>query len=449
MRPRLAAAAALILCLAVALGAVRRVGHARFSICGGTDEYSEFMPGLRLHALPLWNVDADIRSNFFKSLAYSPHGFGDSMFYYLASAALHGLGLSISDRHLWLASAFTNALLLVVVAWLGLRVARSPAMAYVVVLQVALSTLYVVSSQTMFARVTFVPLLQVGALVLAARTFRSRTWPWRAALLALTLFIEMTDGFYFGPVLLLFLALQHEGTLLERALGTLRDRLWWQVTAVIAVGLGIDAALGALAAAHGTTLTLFGYVRMRLVYGGVLTAGDLFSLWLQAFQKYIPIIGPAVVIPAWLITIRYALADPLAGTLAVWFFVASSGPRVRAGGRRVRRGRRPAPRPGGRAGRARNPGWRQGRGAGVAVRPGAASGHRGRGRRGAVGSRRPSATALPPVALRHGVPLRSIVAGAVEVAHRPPVRRSFTSTYSASRPSTQRIFLPSSRRRGL
>jgi len=90
--------AALILCYALALGAARRAGHPRLAFCGSTDEFSEIMPGLRLHALPLWNLGAAIRSNFFKSFMYSPHGMDDSAFYYLAGGASHGLGLSISAR---------------------------------------------------------------------------------------------------------------------------------------------------------------------------------------------------------------------------------------------------------------------------------------------------------------------------------------------------------------
>ena len=77
-----------VVCSALAIGAARRVANPRLAFCGSTDEFSEFMPGLRLHALPLWNLGADVRSNFFKSLLYSPHGFGDSVFYYTAAAML-------------------------------------------------------------------------------------------------------------------------------------------------------------------------------------------------------------------------------------------------------------------------------------------------------------------------------------------------------------------------
>ena len=314
-----------VVCSALAIGAARRVANPRLAFCGSTDEFSEFMPGLRLHALPLWNLGADVRSNFFKSLLYSPHGFGDSVFYYTAAAMLHGLGLSISDRHLWLASAFTNAALVFAVVWLSLRVARSGWMAYIATVLIALSPLYVYSSQSAFGRITFVPLVQVAGL-LAAALARSRPgWPARALLVSIAFFIELTDGFYFGPVLLVFLFLAQGGRLRDRVSNTLRDFTFWLTAAAIVVGLAVDFALGALAAAHNTTLTLFGYVRIRTGYGGVLSATQLVTLWLQAFQRYIPIVGPAIVLPAWLLTVRYAWSDPIAGSLAAWLAIASAG----------------------------------------------------------------------------------------------------------------------------
>jgi hypothetical protein len=318
-------AAALVLCFALAIGVTRRVTNPRPVFCGVPDEFSEFMPGLRLHALPLTNIRADIRSNFFKSLAYSPHGFGDSVFYYVASGALHGLGLSISDRHLWLASAVANGALAAACVWFAIAVAGSAGMAYAAIVLIALSPLYVYTSQTAFGRITFVPLVQIVSMGLAAFAHRRPSWPARAVLALTALFIEMSDGFYFGPVLLVFLFLLQPGTLRERVLRTLRNTTWWWTAAAIAVGLGIDLGLGALAAAHDTTLTLFGYVRIRAGYGGVLTAMQLLRLWAQAIAQYLPIVGAAVVVPAWLVAWRYAWTDPVAGTLAVWLAIASAG----------------------------------------------------------------------------------------------------------------------------
>ena len=198
-------------------------------------------------------------------------------------------------------------------------------MAFAATLLIALSPLYVFSSQTSFGRLTFVPLLQALALVIAAIAHRRPGWPARAALALVALFIEVTDGFYFGPVLLVFLFLMHSGSLRDRIAGTLRDRAWWWAVAAMVTGLAIDVGLGALAAAHDTTLTLFGYVRVRAGYGGVLSALDVLTLWLQALQRYIPVIGPAIVIPAWLVVLRHVWSDPVAGALAVWLGIASAG----------------------------------------------------------------------------------------------------------------------------
>jgi len=318
-------AASLVLCLVLGLGVARRVTNLRPAFCGVTDEFSEFMPGLRLHALPLANIHADIRSNFFKSLAYSPHGFGDSVFYYLASGVLHGLGLSISDRHLWLASAATNGLLAAVCCWFAIAVGRSVGMAYVATVLIALSSLYVYTSQTTFGRITFVPLVQVLSLCLAAMVHRRPGWIARLALALTVLFIELSDGFYFGPVVLAFLFLLRPGSLRDRLTGAFRDPTCWWTAGAIVAGLGIDFGLGALAAAHDTTLTLFGYVRTRAGYGGVLTVGQLLTLWMQAINQYLPIAGVVLVVPAWLIAWRYAWSEPVAGALAVWLSIASAG----------------------------------------------------------------------------------------------------------------------------
>ena len=51
-------------------------------------ELSEVMPGLRLHSLPLFNIDAPVRYNFVKSMFYSLHGLSDVSYYYLASGLL-------------------------------------------------------------------------------------------------------------------------------------------------------------------------------------------------------------------------------------------------------------------------------------------------------------------------------------------------------------------------
>jgi hypothetical protein len=44
-----------------------------------------------------------------------------------------------------------------------------------------------------------------------------------------------------------------------------------------------------------------------------------------ALDRYLPAVGPFIVIPAWLMALRCALSDRVAGTLAVWFAIATAG----------------------------------------------------------------------------------------------------------------------------
>src|SRR5688572_12708505 len=74
----------------------------------GTDELAEVMPGIRLHALPFFNLRDPIRYNFFQSMFYSQHGLGDVSFYYLMSGGLSLLGLPIAERFLFMGAAVTN-----------------------------------------------------------------------------------------------------------------------------------------------------------------------------------------------------------------------------------------------------------------------------------------------------------------------------------------------------
>jgi hypothetical protein len=313
------------ICGALALGLVRRVDNPRIAMCSSTDEFGELMSGLRPHALPLTNLSADIRSTYIKSLFYSHHGLGDAGFYYLASGALGALRLSPSDRHLWLAGALTNGLLIAAVAWFSLRVAGSPAMAYTATLLLALSPLYVFVSQTAWGRLSFTPLLQVLAVILAWQSRRRPTWLAHAALAFVVVFMTLTDGFYFGGVLVVFLFLGHDGSPLTRVRRLLRDGTFRWTAAAIATGLAIDFGAGAGAIAQRIQLTLFGYVAVRMKAGGVLSVRELAGLWFDAVRAYLPFAGAYLVLPAWLFAIRRAWSDSAAGAIAAWFAVASYG----------------------------------------------------------------------------------------------------------------------------
>lgn len=48
-------------------------------------------------------------------------------------------------------------------------------------------------------------------------------------------------------------------------------------------------------------------------------------MWLTTLKLFVPVAGAVVVLPAWLLACRAAWADPVAGSLASWFFIASIG----------------------------------------------------------------------------------------------------------------------------
>jgi hypothetical protein len=324
MRRALIAGALVIVAAAVLLGTARRIAGPRNSMCINSDEFSEVMPGLRLHALPFWNLGADVRSNFFKSALYSRHGLGDTGFYYLASGALGLLHLPVSDRNLWLAGAITNGLLIVAIAWFAWRVAHSAAMAAAVMVMLALSPFYIFASQSGWARYSFVPLIQISTLNLAWLIARRPSLRLRIALAGLAFFLTLTDGFYFAPVLVLFIVLLPKGSLASRTGAALRDPTFWWTCTAIAAALAIDVAGATFAAAHDTFLTLFGYASAKSGYAGPPLSG-LIEIWLVALQTFVPVLGVIAVVPAWLLACRYTAADPAAAALAAWFAITSLG----------------------------------------------------------------------------------------------------------------------------
>lgn len=315
-----------LIALAVVFGAALRMSDLRVAFCANPDELAEVMPGLRLHALPWWNIGGDVRGNFFTSMLYSQHGLGDTAFFYLASGSLGLMGLPVSDRGLWLAAGVTNGVLVAASAWFAWVVAGSRAMAAVAALLLAVSPFFVFTSQSGWARCVFVSAIQMLTLCLGWIAVRRNSRVASIGLAVVALLLTLTDGFFFAPVLLLFLFLLHDGTLAVRLRAALASPAFRLAAAAIIIGIGANLAVALVATARGTNLTLFRYVLLRGAGGGVWPDANTFVAWFRTFGWYFPDARYFwVVLGAWLLALRSGIRNPVAGTLAVWWVIVSVG----------------------------------------------------------------------------------------------------------------------------
>jgi hypothetical protein len=231
--------------------------------CRTPDELAEVMPGLRLHALPFFNLAAPVPYNFFKPMFYSQHGLGDVSFYYLASALVSLLGSPIAERNLFVAGGVASLGLALAGGLFCGRVLGRPLMGWIFALLVLVSPFYVLVSRTGWARLSWTPLL-LFALFLAQATATTRRGVVRPAVFwALAGLVSLTDGFVAFPLLPVLALVRESGTLAERVRNVARDRVFVIGLALFGLGLAFDVALGVLAHLKGSNLTMMGYVIQR------------------------------------------------------------------------------------------------------------------------------------------------------------------------------------------
>jgi hypothetical protein len=296
------------------------------AFCRSPDELAEMMPGIRLHALPFFNLGDALRYNFFQSMFYSQHGLGDASFYYLTSGILSLIGLPVSERWLFVASGVTNVALAAIGAIFAARVLRSAPAGWIFGLLVLVSPFFVFVSRTGWGRLTWTPLLLVLLFLCQQRAMRRRGIVWPLAFVALAAFISLTDGFMNLPILAVFGLLIHEGSWLERARKLARDRVFLAGFLAFTLGVALDVAIGLAARRRGTDLTMMGYVLLRGASGDVSPSAAVYRAWAGVLNQYLGFPG------AWLLAlascalgIRDGLRGRPIGFVAAWWVLASAG----------------------------------------------------------------------------------------------------------------------------
>lgn len=308
-------------------GLYLRFGNLRDVLCREPDEFSELMPGLRLHGLPFFNLRDAVRYNFFQSMFYSHHGLGDVSFYYLASSVLGLLGLPTSERWLFAAGGLANEGLALAGAVLCARLLRSAGAGWVFALLVWLSPYCVFVANSGWARLTWTPLLLLLLFLAQQRAMRERGRVWPVAFCLLAGFVSLTDGFIVFPiVIVLGLLLIDEGALRARVARLVRDRIFLAGLFVFTLGVAFDLLIGLGARRHGTDLTMMAYVMFKGGGGAWLPSPPVMRAWAHAVDAYFPVSG------AWmLVTVAFLLAAAegcrgrVIGFVAAWWLLASIG----------------------------------------------------------------------------------------------------------------------------
>ncbi|MBI1892857.1 MAG: hypothetical protein HYS14_01915 [Candidatus Rokubacteria bacterium] len=290
------------------------------------DEMAELMPGLRLHVLPWFNLDAAPRYNFFKSLFYSQHGLGDVMFYYSGSGILSGLGLPVTEKTLFITGGITNLLLIAAAVVFCCLILREPLTGIVLIPLMASSAFYVFVSKTGWGRLSFVPLIQVSLLLVQWGAHRSARVSLRLLFGGLAFFAAMTDGLYIVACMVVLAIAMREGPIASRLAGVVRDRLL--LLGVVAWGLGfaVDLLVAAAAAAKGSNLTLLRYIQLRGSHGGLVPTSEMFVAWARAVDWYFPFrAGWVLVLAGFVLAAPKALRGDAVAVVWVWFAMVSFG----------------------------------------------------------------------------------------------------------------------------
>jgi hypothetical protein len=306
-------------------GLYLRFGNLRDVLCREPDEFSELMPGLRLHGLPLFNFRDAVRYNFFQSMFYSHHGLGDVSFYYLASSALNLLGLPISERWLFAAGGVANAGLALAGAVLCGRLLGSRGAGWLFALLVWLSPYFVFISNSGWARLTWTPLLLILLFLVQERAMRARGRLWAVTFCLLAGFVSLTDGFIVFPIVIVLGVLLVDGDRLRERLTRLRrDRIFVAGLFVFALGIAFELLIGLGARRRGTDLTMIAYVIFKGGSGAWLPTTDVMRLWAHAVDAYFPVRGAWILVTvACLFAVAEGRRGRAIGFVAAWWLLAS------------------------------------------------------------------------------------------------------------------------------
>jgi hypothetical protein len=294
-------------------------------MCRTADETAEMMIGLRLHALPLWNLADPVRFNFFKSMFYSWHGLGDVSLYYLASSALGALGMPIAERFLFAAGGVVNLLMAAAGGLWCARVLGNRAMGWIFALLVLVSPFYVFISRSGFARVTWIPLLCFLLFLCQCSAMRTRRVGWILAYAALAGFLSMTsDGFFMVVLVPILGILLKPGGFPTRVRALATDRVFLGGFGAFLAGVLVGLVVGVIVRGHGHSLTMMGYLLARDKAVALFPSSSVLAAWARAVDWYFPFRGAwlwLTVVAVWA-GMRGFRGD-LIGLVATWWILAS------------------------------------------------------------------------------------------------------------------------------
>ena len=210
----------------------------------GSDEFVTLLAGIRLHLLPLWNLQAQIRENFFKSLFMSIHGLGDPVFFYLVVAVYRLFDIPITEANLFRAGALLGVASLVLLS-LFMRRFFSRGAALTALAFGAWSPALIGVAKTGF-QINFIIFLQLAALLAYLLHLAKPRWPHAFLAGGLMILCAGSELFYMAPVFLLL----HAAHRPRRPLDS-KDALVW--------------------GAYGAMMLLNGYLFLRIGRLGDLT----------------------------------------------------------------------------------------------------------------------------------------------------------------------------------
>lgn len=186
----------------IGFGAYVRFSHIPRSISGTFgDNIIYSFSGIRLYLLPWWNLSGLLRQNFFKSLLYSRHGLGDTLFYYPVVLLYSGLDIPLTEWNLLAAKAFLSVITLVLVYYLTASLFNARVGLLCTTL-LAFSPAHIIFSSLGW-QMTFVIFLQAISVLAYLWYLRRRAW-WTAVPASALLGIQAgSENFYYIAILLL------------------------------------------------------------------------------------------------------------------------------------------------------------------------------------------------------------------------------------------------------
>lgn len=248
----------------VSAGAYLRFTNIPETISGASSTpLSSFFAGIRLYLLPWWNFTDWLRQNFFKSLVYPHHGWGDTIFYYPVVKIYSWLSIPLTEWNLFAASALLGTLTVVLVYHLVASLFDAPVgLISATILALSPTHIFFTTQGNHLAVTIF---LQVSSVLVYLLYLRRRTW-WTLFLAAVLLGIQAgCANFYYIAILLLlhFCYVYEEQRSLKENVTSFRHSIFsWQSILVWSpyifmwiVNIHVYLRIG-----HQQDLTLLGHV---------------------------------------------------------------------------------------------------------------------------------------------------------------------------------------------